>query len=151
MNMKLRLLSPLTLIIFASLFLFAGTSTPVLAQECDTVTDSQIVTTVLQKIKADSSLSAQISHIVVGSVNKFVKLQGWTDTKRGYDRLISIVSSVKCVKAINVNQFEPTPPPPGSPNRPHSGGCPMGMKACGDVCIPDGDSCSDISKSGSNE
>lgn len=134
---------------FAFVVIFCAFARHTPAQDCTTVTDEDIVTAIVDEIKGDSLLSGQLSHIVVGSVNKFAKLQGWTDNKRGYDRLISIVSGVKCVKAINVNRFEEIPPPADSPSRPQSGGgCAPGMKACGDVCIPDGDTCSARTKAG---
>lgn len=120
--------------------LAAGTAA---AQDCSATTDAQIVTTILSEIKSDSLLAPQISHISVGSVNRFVKLQGWTDNKKSHDRLIAIVSAVKCVKAINVNRFEEAPPPADSPLRRQSGGCAAGTKPCGDVCIPEGDTCNE--------
>lgn len=121
------------------------------AQDCSTTTDAQLVTTIYDQVKADKVLGPQISHIIIGSVNRFVKLQGWTDSKNDYDRLQDLVSKVPCVVAINVNRFEETPPPPNSPLRPQPSGCGPGMKACGDVCIPEGDACSDRTKSGSDE
>jgi hypothetical protein len=118
------------------------------AQDCSTTTDEQLVTSILHDIKADSLLGPQMSHIVVGSVNRFIKLQGWTDTKRSFERLYAIVSGTPCVKAVNVNNFDETPPPPNDPRRPQPGsGCGPGLKACGDVCIPENDSCSERTKS----
>ncbi len=112
------------------------------AQDCTTTTDEQLVNTILDKIKEDSVLSKQSAHIVVGSVNRFVKLQGWTDSKKDYDRLFDLVAKVPCVAAINVNRLEETPPPANSPLRPQPEvGCGPGMKPCGDVCIPEGDTC----------
>lgn len=126
-------------------------SSLVSAQDCTTVTDDALVTTILGQIKSDSLLAPQMPHIVVGSVNRFVKLQGWTDTQRGYERLYSIVSNTSCVKAINVNNMSATPPAPGSPQRPSpSGGCAPGTKVCGEVCIPEGDTCSMKGKTGSD-
>jgi hypothetical protein len=140
------------LAVFAVVFAVAAVpiSKSGIAADCSTVTDDQLVNSILDDIKADSGLAPQMPHIVVGSVNRFVKLQGWTDTKRGYDRVYSIVSNTPCVAAINVNRFEETPPPADSSLRPvPSGGCAAGMKQCGDVCIPEADSCSSRIKSGS--
>ena len=134
-------------LIFVLLAIFIAVSSS-RAQDCSVKTDDQLVTEILDAIKGDSLLAPQMSHIVVGSVNKFVKLQGWTDSKRAYDRLYSIVTNTSCVKAINVNRFEETPPPADSPLRMQGGGCAAGMKACGDVCIPEGEACSDRTKSG---
>lgn len=121
------------------------------AQDCTAVTDAQLVTAVLDKIKADKVLAPQLKHIVVGSVNRFVKLQGWTDSKSDYERLNELVAKVSCVAAINVNRLEESPPASDSPLRRLAAGCGPGMKACGDVCIPESDSCSDDARSGSDE
>lgn len=120
-------------------------------QDCTSTTDAQLVTTVVDKIKADKVLGPQISHIVVGSVNRFVKLQGWTDSKNDYERLNELVGKIACVAAINVNRLEESPPAANSPLRRQGGGCGPGMKACGDVCIPESDSCSDEARSGSED
>jgi hypothetical protein len=139
----LRLVKALSLL---AVLMFVGGAGSASAQDCSSTTDAQLVTTILDEIKKDSVLAPQMSHIVVGSVNRFVKLQGWTDTKGNYDRL---VSKTACVVAINVNRFEETPPPADSPLRPQRGGCGPGTKPCGDVCIPEADACSDKSKSAS--
>lgn len=133
--------------LLTSLFILLAAFGSANAQDCSTTTDDNIITAILNGIKSDSLLAPQSSHIVVGSVNKFVKLQGWTDNKRSYERLFSIVSEVDCVKAINVNNFEESPPPPNSPQRPGPAGCSPGTKPCGDVCIPEGDACSMKTKS----
>lgn len=131
-----------TALLAAVSFAFLAAAGQASAQDCTATTDDQLVNTILDKIKDDSVLSKQSSHIVVGSVNRFVKLQGWTDTKRDYERLFDLVSKTACVAAINVNRFEETPPPADSPLRPQTeGGCGPGMKPCGDVCIPEGDAC----------
>jgi hypothetical protein len=133
--------SLLTASLFAIAFFAAGGSNAVHAQTCPK-TDDEIVVAIVDAIKADSLLAPQLSHIVVGSVNKFVKLQGWTDTARGASRLMELVRDVGCPTAVNVNRFEETPPPADSPLRPQPGGCGPGTKQCGDVCIPEGDTCS---------
>ncbi len=144
--------SPIIVIItFVCSLLLSAATAQVNGQDCSTISDAEIVSLIVDDIKRDSLLAPQMSHIVVGSVNRFVKLQGWTDNKRGYDRLISIVSDGKCAKAINVNNFEETPPPADSPLRPRPDGCAPGTKPCGDVCIPESDSCSDIGKSATDE
>ena len=107
------------------------------------VRDEEIVVAIVDAIKSDSLLAPQLTHIVVGSVNRFVKLQGWTDSTRSNERLMELVRKAGCPTAVNVNRFEETPPPADSPLRPQPGGCAPGLKPCGDVCIPDGDSCSD--------
>jgi hypothetical protein len=138
MNMR-DLGGPLVVLILLFLLFIPNSAT---IRDCTTVTDLQLVESILDEMKNDSLLSPQASHIIVGSVNRFVKLQGWTDNKRGYDRMVDIVSNTRCVIAINVNKFSETPPAADDPQRPlPSGGCAAGMKQCGDVCIPEADSC----------
>jgi hypothetical protein len=111
---------------------------PAFGQTC---TDDQIVANVNKQLAADKGLATQMSHINVVSVNGAVKLEGWTNAKSDYDRVVSIVSGTACVKLINVNLFEPVPPPSNSTLRSAGGSCATGTKPCGDVCIPEGDSC----------
>ncbi|HQZ96759.1 MAG TPA: hypothetical protein PLP21_10595 [Pyrinomonadaceae bacterium] len=133
--------SLLSVSVFAIAFFATAGSNTVQAQTCPK-TDEETVVAIVDAIKADSVLAPQLSHIVVGSVNKFVKLQGWTDNSKSYLRLMDLVRDVGCPTAINVNRFEETPPPADSPLRPQPGGCGPGTKQCGDVCIPEGDTCS---------
>ncbi len=131
----------LTFSMLAIAFFATAGSNRVGAQTCPK-TDEETVTAIVEAIKSDSVLAPQLSHIVVASVNKFVKLQGWTDNSKSYQRLMDLVREVGCPTAVNVNRFEETPPPADSPLRPQPGGCGPGTKPCGDVCIPDGDTCS---------
>lgn len=117
------------------------------AQSCDTVTDAQIVAEVYSRIKADKGLASQVGHINVVSINRAVKLQGWADTLRDYEKVVDIVHETRCVRLVNVNLFEPQPPPPGGLMR-GGASCSTGLKRCGDICIPDGDVCSIMAESG---
>src|SRR5206468_3994817 len=110
------------------------------AQTCDKP-DVKIVTDIYASISGDKALAGQRSHINVISLYGAVKLQGWTDTQKDYDRLTGYVSDTDCVRLVNVRMFSAVPPPPDGQTR-SGGGCSSGMKACGDVCIPEGDSCS---------
>lgn len=103
--------------------------------------DAKIVSDIKDQIKNDKTLDAQRSHINIVSLYGAVKLQGWTDTQKDYDRLWGYVSNTSCVRLINAKWFTATPPPPDSQTR-SGNGCSSGMKPCGDVCIPDADSCS---------
>lgn len=143
----------LALCFFGFIATIAAVSRPVLAQSspCDSVTDEQLVAEITAAIKADKKLAPQMPHINVASVYRAVKLHGWTDTKEDYDKVYEIVATTKCVKLINVNLFEKTPPPANSPLRPQPGGCGPGMKACGDICIPDNEICSITGKSANDE
>ena len=133
--------SLLTASVFAVAFFAIAGSKPVQAQTCPK-TDDETVVAIVEAIKSDSTLAPQLSHIVVASVNKFVKLQGWTDNSKSYQSMMDLVREVGCPTAVKVNRFEETPPPADSPLRPQPVGCGPGTKPCGDVCIPDGDTCS---------
>jgi hypothetical protein len=124
---------------FVFVMTIAAFTMPALAQTCDTPDDARIMAEVAAKVDADRSLSQQKKHINIFSLNGVIRLQGWTDTKGDFDNLFDIAFKAKCVKMVNVNLFSQTPPPPESPLR-SSGGCASGTKACGDVCIPVGDS-----------
>jgi len=140
--MKLRIALKLVFGLGISLvMLTAGASSQkVLGQDCSQVTDPMIVQSILSRIQNDSGLSKQMSHINVQSTFQAVKLQGWTDKTSDFTKVIDIVRTTSCVRVINVNAFEPTPPDEGSNFR-AVGGCVKGTKACGDICIPEGDSC----------
>jgi hypothetical protein len=112
-----------------------GAVQPARAQ-CDGATDSKLLTTIYGGIKADKNLAPQISHINVVVINGAVKLQGWTETKRDYDKVVAIAVNTDCVRLVNVNNFESTPPAAGK-----GSGCASGTKPCGDICIPEGDTC----------
>ena len=125
---------------FVFIFSFAAILKPAMAQ-CDKPDDVRIVTNITAKIAADRILGPQKGHINVISVNGAVKLQGWTETRTDYERLYDIPFKEPCVTMVNVNGFSQTPPAADSPMRAGSG-CGTGLKACGDVCIPSGDTCS---------
>lgn len=124
-------------------------SSNAMGQTCRDVTDAQIVANIYAEINKDSKLAAQISHINVVSRFKAVKLQGWTESQGNYDKIVNIVLDTDCVRLLNVNAFEPAPPSSDSFTR-ASNGCGPGTKPCGDICIPEGDSCN-ISGGGSKQ
>jgi hypothetical protein len=108
--------------------------------QCDKTSDAQIVADIYGKISNDKGLSAQMSHINVVSINAAVKFQGWANSKSDYDKVVGFALNGSCAKLVNVNLFVDTPPAEGSSLR-SSGGCTSGTKACGDICIPEGDAC----------
>jgi hypothetical protein len=124
---------------FAFTITIGAVARPAFAQ-CDKVTDSQIVASIYAKIKNDKGLAPQISHINVVSVFAAVKFQGWADRQADYDRIVGFASETSCVRLVNVNNFAETPPAAGNALR-AAAGCSRGTKACGDVCIPEGDPC----------
>lgn len=126
-------------VFFAIAFISAWVQ-PAYGQTCGSPDDSQIVSDIYGRLKADKGLAAQIPHINVISINGAVKFQGWADSKKDYDRIQYIGLSTNCTKLVNMNNFAETPPPADSTER-SSVGCASGTKPCGDICIPDGDSC----------
>lgn len=112
---------------------------PALAQ-CEKMSDADIVANIYGRINADSGLASQVSHINVIGVAELstVKLQGWTNSQSDYEKVRQFGLDLKC--KVNENQFAPVAPPEGSAQR-AAGGCAAGTKACGDVCIPEGDPC----------
>lgn len=109
--------------------------------QCESVTDAQLVEEIYTKFKAHGDLAKQLSHINVISINRVIKLQGWTDSKGDYKDAFNIVASTKCVVMINVQLFRDSPPAEGDSLKPGAAGCHTGTKPCGDICIPEGDTC----------
>lgn len=141
MKIKNPLGSVLAFCFFAFLATVAASERPVYGQ-CEGVTDAKITSDIIAKIKNDKSLSTQMRHINVSVTNAAVKLQGWTDTKKDYDRLVGFAAGTSCVRVVNVNDLQEAPPAANSNQRLGAGGgCASGTKPCGDICIPEGDSC----------
>jgi len=113
---------------------------PATAQTCDTAKDAKLVSDIYADIKADKALASQVSHINVVANCSAVRLQGWANNKNDYDKVHQIALNTGGVRVVNVNLFSETPPEATSTLR-SSGGCQSGTKPCGDVCIPEGDSC----------
>ena len=124
---------------FAFLLTVGAATRPAFAQ-CEKVTDAQVVSSIYSSIKADKRLASQITHINVVSINLAVKLQGWADSSSDYDRVYNFAYDTECVRAINVNNFQSAPPSADDSSRSLKG-CGSGTKACGDICIPEGDVC----------
>ena len=134
-NRRLRVYFSLCLLAF--ILVICGAASPTLAQ-CENVSDDEIVADIYGKIKANTALAPQASHINISSTNFIVKFVGWADNKKDYDKIRNF-ANVSCVRMINVNGFFDTPPTADSPLR--AGNCASGTKQCGDVCIPEADSC----------
>jgi len=139
MNKRSTVRLILTFCFFAFIATVSAYVRPAMAQ-CDSVTDAQMVSDIYGRIKADKVLAPQVSHINVTVTNGVIKLQGWADTKKDFDKVISFASNETCARMINQNSFYDAPPAEGDSLR-ASGGCTSGTKACGDVCIPSGDTC----------
>ena len=128
----------MTLCLFAFFMTVCAMARPVFAQ-CGSVTDASIVADIYGKIKADKILAPQVTHINVVSVSKVVKFVGWADNQRDHDKIRGFANT-ECVRMVNINNFAEIAPPADSSLR-SSNGCTSGTKPCGDICIPDGDSC----------
>ncbi|MBP6004618.1 MAG: BON domain-containing protein [Pyrinomonadaceae bacterium] len=125
--------------VFALLISVGAALQPVSAQ-CEKVTDQQIVFSIYAKIKNDKDLASQVTHINIVSINSAVKLQGWADNKNDFDSIVDIAMDTICVRVVNLNNFLDAPPAADNAFR-SAKGCASGTKACGDVCIPEGDVC----------
>lgn len=107
------------------------------AQKCGENADTEIVDNIYSKIKADSKLAGQISHINVTSTNKVVKLQGWVDSQKDFEKINKIALETDCVVMVNSNDLA-NEKPSGEAFR---GMCAGETKPCGDICIPVNESC----------
>lgn len=132
---KLRLYISLSVFVF--ILTICEAASPTFGQ-CENMSDDEIVTEIYGKIKANSTLAPQASHINISSVNFVVKFVGWADNKKDFDKIRSF-ANMSCVRMVNVQDFFDTPPPANS--RLRAGNCTAGTKQCGDVCIPEADSC----------
>jgi len=127
----------ISVVLAVSLIALLYSAAPAAAQTCEGVTDEQIVADVYSKLRSDKSLAGQLSHINVVSVFAAVKLQGWVNNRRDYDKATELVGATRCVRLINVNLFEDRPPDTTR----GGAGCAAGTKPCGDICIPESDVC----------
>lgn len=123
----------------AFVLIFLTIARPTFGQ-CDKISDAQIVADIYGKISNDKGLASQVSHINVVSINAAVKFQGWANSKSDYDKAVGFALNASCAKLVNVNLFLDAPPAEGNSLR-SSGGCTSGTRACGDICIPEGDAC----------
>ena len=121
------------------LFLFfiitAFATVDVSAQDCTTPDDEAIVNSILSKISKNSSLESQMNHINVISTNGVVKIQGWVENTNDFEKVQDYALETSCVRLVNVNSFEDSAP------EGLKQGCSGGTKPCGDICIPDNDTC----------
>lgn len=121
------------------LMIAAASETRIAAQSCENVTDAQLVSNIYGKFRQHHSLADQLMHVNVVAVDRVIRLQGWVNGESDYDRAVDFVSDTRCVRLINVNLFESSEPATARLGK--GGGCANGTKACGDICIPEGDSC----------
>ncbi len=141
MIQKLMLRLVASLCLGMAIYTLSAGSRTAYAQSCDAVSDQEIVTAIYARVNADKALAPQVSHINVVSIYKVVKLQGWVTSQRDFDKVVDIASSTDCVRMINSIWLQPA-----APDKERIGGCSAGMKACGDICIPEGDACNIMAK-----
>lgn len=121
--------------LFLSAIIFAATISAE-AQECGKSVDSDIVNSFYAKLQKNSSLSTQINQVNATSVNQALKIRGWVNGSKDYQKVIDYALETKCVRVVNVNDFESS-----EPEGLKSGGCVGGTKPCGDICIPENEIC----------
>jgi hypothetical protein len=115
------------------------------AQDCSKVTDEDILHGVEGRLKADSKIGPQMEHINLWVTNRVVIFYGYTDNKGDDYRAQSIALKAACGGPVNINKLLDYVPTPG--NDPYNmlraadGACASGTKPCGDICIPNGDTC----------
>jgi len=73
-----------------------------------------------------------MNHINVRSTDRVVTVEGWVTTKKIKGEIDKIVKKIKCVKTKNVINILTIGV---------GGGCGLGTKPCGTICIPKGETC----------
>lgn len=128
------------LAVFAFVSYFGASVRQTFAQKCEDTTDQQIVDYMYAKMKENSKLAPQISHINVISTNRAVRFQGWVESADDYTKLEKIALGNSCIRLINpsVNDLA-REKPEGELLR--GGVCAGETKPCGDICIPVNDTC----------
>jgi osmotically-inducible protein OsmY len=96
--------------------------------DCSKTTDEEIVKAIYEKIKV--KYADQIKHINVRSKDGVVTIEGWVTTEKIKKDIGKIAKKVKCVKQV-INELTIG----------KGGGCGPGMKQCGDICIPEKETC----------
>jgi hypothetical protein len=127
-------LSVKTLIVIFSLILIC--STEAVAQsnnnkkpDCAQITDQAIVAAIYDKIRV--KYADQMRRINVRVKDKVVTIEGWVKSKGVVKDIEKMAKKVKCVKSPVVNNLKVG----------ISGGCLPGQKKCGDICIPNEETC----------
>lgn len=95
--------------------------------DCSTVTDKDIVKEIYAKIM--TKYAYQVSKINVRSTDKVVTIEGWVTSKSAKKEIEKWAKKIKCVIKVD-NKLGTVPT-----------GCSEGMKPCGDICIPQKETC----------
>ena len=128
-------------VIGLAIFTVGAADSAVYGQDCKNITDQEMVDAIYSAMQQDAGIWAQRQHINVVSVNLAVKLFGWTDSSKDYKKMEDIIYGLKCLpNLLNRNNFSETPPDSSSTLR-SANGCTRGTKPCGEICIPESESC----------
>ena len=113
---------------FSVLLVFAVGASAQSKPDCSKVTDKDLVKAVYEKIM--TKYKAQVSHINVRAQDGVVTIQGWVTTKSVKKEIEKWAKKISCVKkVVNILTIGV------------GGGCGPGQKQCGDICIPEKDTC----------
>lgn len=117
----------ITLALFSLIMLF-NVGAAAQKTDCSKTTEADIVKAIYDKIKV--KYESQIIHINVRVKDNVVTLEGWATTKNVRKDVENYAKKIKCVKKV-VNKLTIGV----------GGGCGPGTKRCGDICIPDTETC----------
>ena len=96
--------------------------------DCTKMTDVEIVDAIY--VKLNVKYAAQMNHVNVRIKEGIVTIEGWVTTEKIKKDIAKIAKKVKCVKEV-VNTLTIGV----------GGGCGLGTKPCGDICIPTNENC----------
>jgi hypothetical protein len=126
--MKNQLFIKALIAVFALMLIFSAGASAQAKPDCTKVTDNDLVKAVYAKIV--TKYKAQVSHINVRVKDGVVTIEGWVTTKSVKKEIEKWAKKVSCVKkVVNILTIGV------------GGGCGPGMKACGDICIPEKETC----------
>lgn len=127
--------------IMVALFVFISafeiSINPAYGQTCGETADVDIVNNIYAKIKGNSKLAGQETHINVTSINRVVKILGWADSASDRTTIYNYAMGTACVTMVNASEFLDAKPT----EEQMRSMCTGGTKPCGDICIPDKDTC----------
>ena len=119
-------------ITLAILFLIIAGNLSASAQDCTKTTDADLVKSVSKKIYG--KYKKQKQRINVHVENGEVTIEGWVVAEADIAKITEIAQKIKCVKKVTNNLVVGK-----------TGGCGAGQKQCGEICIPNNQTCN-ISK-----
>src|SRR4051812_18113067 len=103
---------------------------------CAGVSDKMITDAIYGQLVI-AGIGPQIFQINITSKGGVVTVYGWAAPKDVHDQVVDIVTKTSCVVKVDTTNFYDDPT---NPTRP-APGCAEGFKRCGDICIPNSDTC----------